>query len=314
MYKKILVPLDGSKLAEIVLPYAGELAGRLNLEAIMLHVCNPEQGEFLPMHQAYVEKAAEIVRHQIEETRHRTNQATARPEGEVPETRGELAVGHPAEEILRYAEENQVDLLLMATHGRSGVKRWALGGVAEKVLRASKIPIWLVPAGVSEEVVHNQRLTRTMLVPLDGSELAESVLPHVEVLSKQQGAETMDIVLLSVCEPTLLPSYYPLAIPLNPEDHAAKCKQANKQYLAKIEKRLKKAGLRVRSEVLMGKPAETIVDCANTTRSNLIVMATHGRSGPSRWVYGSVAEKVLHGVAVPIFLVRPFKPEDDCPV
>jgi nucleotide-binding universal stress UspA family protein len=82
-------------------------------------------------------------------------------------------------------------------------------------------------------------------------------------------------------------------------------KRQDEQYLAKIEKRLRDSGLNVRSEVLIGKPAETIVQYASENRASLIVMSTHGRSGPGRWVFGSVAEKVLHGVTTPILLVRP---------
>jgi nucleotide-binding universal stress UspA family protein len=131
------------------------------------------------------------------------------------------------------------------------------------------------------------------------------VLPHVEAVAKQRGAELVDVILLSVCEPMLLPSYYPVTVPLNWDDHVARCKRSDMEYLAKIEKRLVDAGLRVRSEVLVGKPADVIVDYVNKNPVNLIIMSTHGRSGASRWVLGSVAEKVLLGVSSPILLVRP---------
>ena len=118
---------------------------------------------------------------------------------------GEVVVGHPAEEILRYADEKEVDLILMATHGRSGIKRWALGSVADKVLRSSTIPVWLVRAGAPEQRTDDEGLIRKIIVPLDGSELSESVLPHVEMLVKQWGAELIDVVLLMVCEPLVIP-------------------------------------------------------------------------------------------------------------
>lgn len=316
MYKRILVPLDGSELAEVVFVYIKELAGRLGPDVILLRVYSPGERELLPMYQAYVERAAEIISRQSEEVRKRIG---IQPGGKAVEARGELAVGYPAEEILRYADENNIDFILMATHGHSGIRRWAMGSVADKVLRASKIPVLLVRAGIPEEIVYDKWPKRTILVPLDGSELAETVLPHVEMLAKQHGAELVDVVLLRVCEHPVIPSDYPPTMRLSWEEHVkqemARVRRVSEQYLAGLEKRLKDVGLRVRSEVLVGKtlggnPADEIIDYANRNPFNLIVMATHGRSGLSRWAYGSVAERVLLGVSCPIFLVRPVKLHD----
>jgi nucleotide-binding universal stress UspA family protein len=293
MYKRMLVPLDGSELSEVVFPYARELAGRLDLEIILLHVHHSEEGE-VPLHQAYIERKAEILKHQIEEARQKTDNGQ---QAKAIQMRGELVLGYPAEEILRYADEKDVDLILMATHGRSGVRRWVLGSVAEKVLRASKTPVWLVRAGAPTEVVYDKWPERTILVPLDGSKLAEAVLLHVKTLAKQRGAEPIEVVLFVVSEHLVKSGYYIPDVLTKPEEL--------KEYLAKIEKRLKDAGLSVRSEVRKGKPAEQIIEYASENPFNLIVMSTHGRSGLGRWVFGSVADKVLHGASSPIFLVRP---------
>jgi nucleotide-binding universal stress UspA family protein len=306
MYKRMLAPLDGSELAEVVFPYAKELAGRLDLDIVFLHVCSPHESESLPVHQAYVERAAEIVRLQSREVQAKTG---VQPGDKAVETRGEVAVGHPAEEIVRYADENDIDLILMATHGHSGIRRWVMGSVADKVLRVSRVPIWLVRAGIPEQVLYDEWPRRTIIVPLDGSELGESVLPHVEALAKQRGVELLDVVLLRVCEPPAISSDYPADMPLSWEEHVKQVtdhvKQVAEQYLAGVEKRLTDAGLTVRSKVLMGKPADEIIDYADKNPFNLVVMATHGLSGLSRWEYGNVANKVLHGVSSPIFLVRP---------
>ena len=315
MYQRMLVPLDGSELAEVVFTYAKELAGRLDLEVILLHVCSPGERELVPLHRAYVERAAEIVKRQSEEVQQETGK---KPGGRTVEARGELVVGHPAEEILRYADENKIDLILMATHGRSGVRRWAVGSVADKVLRTSKTPVWLVRADVPQGVVYDQWPRRTMLVPLDGSKLAESVLPHVEALAKQRGAELVDVVLLRVCEPPIILSDYPEAVmPLTWEQHVEQAtawrRRGCEEYLATVEKQLKDAGLTVRSEVVVSEfvgrnPAYDIIEYANKNPFNIIVMATHARSGLSRWAYGSVAAKVLQGVNSAIFLVRTGRP------
>ncbi len=294
MYKRMLVPLDGSELSEVVFPYAKELAGRLDLEIILLHVHNPEESETLPLHQAYIERKVEVMARQTEEMRQRTGIGQG---GKAVQVRGELVAGYPAEEILRYADENDIGFILMATHGRSGIRRWVLGSVAEKILQASKIPVWLVRAGVPAEVVYDKWPRITMLVPLDGSELAEAVLPHVKTLAKQQGIEQMDVVLFGVAEPSVGSVYYIPNVPTTLEEM--------KEYLAKIEKRLKDAGLTVRSEVRRGNPTEQIIEYAGENPFNLIVMSTHGRSGLGRWVFGSVADKVLHGASSPVFLIRP---------
>ena len=309
MYQRMLVPLDGSELAEVVFTYAKELAGRLDIDVVVLHVSNPAAREFAPMYQAYVERAAWIVKHQLQEVQERTG---IQPEAKPVEVRGEPVVGYPAEEILRYADENAIDIILMATHGRSGIRRWTMGSMVDKVLRASKVPILLVRAGIPDEVPYDKWPKITILVPLDGSEMAESVLPHVEALAKQRGTEPVDVNLLRVCEPPVIPSYYAPELadaPLNwgefAQQETTRGKQAAREYLDRVEKRFKDIGISVRSEVLIGKASDEIVDYANKNPFNLIVMATHGRSGLSRWVYGSVAENVLTGVSNPIFLVRP---------
>jgi len=303
MYKRMLVPLDGSELAEVVLPYAKELAGRLDLELTLLHVCEPPGAESQFMCRTYLEHVAEIVQKQSREVQAKTGETTGE---KAVEARVELGAGNPAEEILRYAEENKVDLILIATHGRSGVKHWILGSVADKVLRKSKIPIWLVRANIPEEIIHDEWPKRTMLVPLDGSRFSESVLPHVEALAKQRGAELVNVVLLRVYEKPFITADYPEP---DSEAHEKRIinhfKQEAEQYLVKVEKRLADAGLKVRTEVLMGKPANEIINYAQNNHPNLIVMATHGSSGVSLWEYGNIADKILHGVSSPIFLVRP---------
>lgn len=159
-----------------------------------------------------------------------------------------------------------------------------------------------------------------ILVPLDGSKLAECALPHIEALTK--GCHTTEVILVSVTErvqgyrvlegdgqplpaPTggwLQPSR-PLGQRLVPEVFGKKEKQAER-YLERIAKTLAGKGIKVSTEVLLWKPAEAIVEYAKESGCDLIVMATHGRSGPSRWAYGSVADKVLRSSCVPVLLVR----------
>ncbi len=306
MYTRMLVPLDGSEYAEVVFPYVKELAGRLDIDVILLHVFASEASEFAPMHRAYIEQAAEMVKREARKVQRKSG---ASPQVKPVEVRGEMVVGSPAEEILRFAEENKADFILTATHGRTGLRHWALGKVADKILRVAKVPVCLVRAGVPDQVPYDRWPKKTILVPLDGSELAESVLPHVERLARQR--DQVEVVLLRVCEPLVTPSYYAAelsGVPLNwgeyMQKETARSKQAAKEYLAGIEKRFRESNIDVRSEVLVGKAADEIIDYVKKNPLSLIVMASHGRSGLSRLVYGSTAESVLFGVASPLCLVK----------
>ena len=145
-----------------------------------------------------------------------------------------------------------------------------------------------------------------ILVPLDGSELAESVLPHVEAIAR--GCSVVEIVLLRVCEAPSILADYPEGKNKTWDKHVERMTTNAQQqcdlYIYDVEKSLKDKGFKVKAESRLGKPAEAIVDCANKNEVDLIVMASHGRSGVSRWAYGSVADKVLRSTCVPVLLVK----------
>jgi nucleotide-binding universal stress UspA family protein len=165
------------------------------------------------------------------------------------------------------------------------------------------------------------RMYKKILVPLDGSKLAEAALPHVEELVK--GCDTEEVILVSVTErvqgyravegsaadPLVLSgggwgsSSQPPLQRLVPEAFGKKEKQAQR-YLERIAKTMAAKGINVTTEVLLWKPAEAIVGYAKQYGCDLIVMASHGRSGPSRWAYGSVADKVLRSSCIPVLMIR----------
>ncbi len=161
---------------------------------------------------------------------------------------------------------------------------------------------------------------KKILVPLDGSKLAECALPHVEELAK--GCDALEVILVSVTErvqgyrpiegpsePTVgsgggwIGSNQPPVQRLAPEAFGKKEKQAQK-YLDRIAKNMADKGLNISTEVLLWKPAEAIIGYAKQWGCDLIVMASHGRSGPSRWAHGSVADKVLRGSNIPVLMIR----------
>ena len=142
---------------------------------------------------------------------------------------------------------------------------------------------------------------RTILVPVDGSELAECAIPHVEAIAR--GCDSPQIVLMQVTEPIHLPGEY--VISEKDRKHLeAQHRAAAEEYLGRLTRRLGDSGLSLASAVVSGKVAETIVDYAEKHDVDLIIMATHGRSGVSRWALGSVAERVLRLSCVPVLMVR----------
>jgi nucleotide-binding universal stress UspA family protein len=144
---------------------------------------------------------------------------------------------------------------------------------------------------------------RRILVPLDGSKLAECVLPHAEALANLSKAT---VELVQVVEPVELPTRGGLALSVDDlkqiESHS---KNGAVSYLGAITERLKKAGIKARSKVLSGKTADSLIDHIHEGNFDLIIMATHGRSGISRWIWGSVADKILHSSSIPVLIVRP---------
>jgi nucleotide-binding universal stress UspA family protein len=146
---------------------------------------------------------------------------------------------------------------------------------------------------------------KKILVPLDGSELAECVLPHVETIAG--GCGTAEIIFLRVVEPVAIPSAYFGAdfsaeelTRLNNEHQTAATK-----YIEEVVARSKYNGVKVEGKTIIGRPAEVIADFTKDNGVDLITIATHGRSGISRWVWGSVAERVLRSACVPVMMIRP---------
>lgn len=145
-----------------------------------------------------------------------------------------------------------------------------------------------------------------VLVPLDGSPLAECVFPHLE--SMATSGQAKGVVLLRVVEPEPLPGAYQEPWETKVQDWKrteAEHVNAAKKYLTDVSTRLKLGTASVQTAVLVGPTAATIADYAKKNGLDLILIATHGRSGVSRWVWGSVADRVLHSACVPVFMVRP---------
>src|SRR3989304_2033382 len=161
MYEKIVVPLDGSELAELALDYVTALAAASRTQVTLLHVCTPDQSESgSSRFWVYLlEHAAQVLRSRLED---------AASEGSTVDST--VLFGPPAEEILTHAEKNKVGLIAMTTHGRSGVRRWALGSVAARVARHSPVPVLLARCDAPQETIGRKWPGKRILGLLGGSE------------------------------------------------------------------------------------------------------------------------------------------------
>jgi nucleotide-binding universal stress UspA family protein len=276
---RILVPLDGSALAEAILPVVERLARDHEAEVILLEVL-----EGRPTREAELEaerRAGGYLERMVGALRGRG----------LGRVRASVWYGEADQAVANAATRERVELIAMSTHGRSGLDRLRFGSVAEGVVRRAPVPVLLV-RGVA---VWDRGGINRILVPLDRSEASEAVLPLVSCLA---GPFDLGVELLHVVEPTL---------PLAGEEAGEKSVHETEveAYLAKVAALLEARGLRVGATVRTGFPAEIIPTVTAETRSGLVAMSTHGRSGLDRLLMGSVAERVLRSVTVPVILWKP---------
>ena len=291
MFEKILIPMDGSELAELALPYAEEMIGRLGSELTLLHINQGAEDPYSHIYQAYFEKVADNTRRGIE-------RYLRKDEGRAVKLDTIILDGHPAEQIIDYTDSQGIDLIIMATHGRSGIRRWTVGSVADKVIRVTKQPVLLIRAGSPRPRVLDRGMLKKVLVPLDSSEISEAIIPYVEELAQRLDLE---LFLLMVQESKY---YIPSKNAIYPDEYFKSTEEVAKGYLDKVSTQLSLKGISVKSDVLTGAAAEQILVFADQIDADVIAMATHGRSGVSRWALGSVAENVLHEGTLPLLLIR----------
>jgi nucleotide-binding universal stress UspA family protein len=297
MYTKIVVALDGSAIAEAVLPYAEafaagfkasvELMSVIDIGAMTIHVPADKVKELDAIIATEEKKCASYLEN--------VAKRFARSHTEC-----RVVHGTPAETILESTSKDRDTLITMATHGRSGAQRWLLGSVAEKVLRGTTQPLFLVRAAAAQESPH--QIINSIVVPLDGSALAERILPTV---SNWARALDVEVTLIRAFElPAAMYSGSEVYIP----DYDAMRQNARHEaaaYLKEKEVALVREGVRTVSTLaLEGAAADEIISFAQTAPRAVVAMSTHGRSGVRRWILGSVTEKVVRHGADPVLVVR----------
>ena len=301
MFRKILICLDGSPLAEQILPFAEAQALGFNSEAVLLQafdVSTPISAAvtYASMTPGVMEKALSE-----EEKKARDYLAqVARDLRQKGIAVKEVALHGPAGSvILRYAEHESIDLIAIATHGRSGLGRAVFGSIADHILCGSGLPVLLIrPQEKKPEVGSNP--FKKILVCLDGSKLAEQILPYATEEARIFSSQTVLLQAYALSNADV-PEFDSVLIQKKEQTLRADALS----YLEQVAAPMKEKGLDIISLALPGVAAEAILSYAHNNGVGLIAIATHGRSGLGRAVFGSVADHVLRESGLPILLIRP---------
>ena len=309
-YTRIILPLDGSETSEQAIPLARGIAKRLSLPVSLLFAVemdSPAITQSLYSNRRWMESA------NTRESRARDYLAgisdALGPDGLAVDT----LVPHrePALGIVEEAERDPDSLIVITSHGRSGLARWWLGSVADKVIHMPDNPVLILRAREQGFASPDSRPGR-LVVPLDGSELAELVLPHVSYLATGMD---LPVKLIQVTPPeeefyrfaAMAPGLAPAAMPSSPS--VAELVQISGEeassYLDDVKSRLQCQGVQtIDTMVAQGTPADVIVESVTGGDGDVVAMTTHGRSGVGRMMLGSVAERVIRQSGCPVLVVR----------
>jgi len=260
--ERILLPLDGSELSDRAIPIVSAIAKGERAQVLLVRAVPGE-----PAHDAEVAAAGQHL-----EAR-RKALATAGVETKTRIVRGEAAAS-----VLEAAASFDPSLIVLATHGQTGEKRWIRGSVAERILERSRFPLLLT----NPFALAGARKFEKILVPLDGSSDAASVLPLVE-----------DVARLFDAEVTL---FHGFEVPEG--DAAAEARRLLEHHRRSL------SGVKAKIATASGPVAASILDLVEREKVDLLALTTHGRSGTSRWLYGSVADIVLHHAPVCMLVKR----------
>lgn len=311
MIRSILVPLDGSTFAEHALPAAISLAHRGNIRLHLTTVSTPlaeayVEGlyfstveldqEVTARHQKYLEALADRIRKLVN----------------VPVT-VEVLHGEVAASICARLERGDDDMVVMATHGRSPMGRFWLGSVADEMIRHTNVPLLLIRPGEEEVNLEDEPALGRMILPLDGTDLAEQILePAARIAEIVPDSEIIlvraihSVVPVAVAPDVAEAEREARSLLHKVQEIQARLRKDAEEYLEGVAARLRKRGLRVQTQVVVeDEVAEAILQEAKLLQAGLIALETHGRRGLSRLILGSVADKLVRGAHIPVMVHRP---------
>lgn len=281
----IIVPLDGSDLSRQILPSVRLLATLTSARILLLR--------------AIADAPSDEMRQQVEPSLQREAQFLREGGFDVDV---EIAFQSPPVAIVERAKETHAALIAMATHGYSGLRRWALGSVTDEVVHTTTTPVFVVRC--DNESPDESPHFKQILVTLDGSDLSEKSLPIATMLAKQAHASVLlmrSVMPIDVFYDGLQPVQIPPSVV---QESVEEAQQQAQGYLNRIAERLRNDGVIVETHVAIGRAEDAIVEDAMQQHIDLIIMVTHGYGELERWLIGSVADKVLHATRTPLLLVH----------
>lgn len=296
MFKKILVPLDGSKIAEAIIPFAREVAARSGAELLFVTAVQQVGVWDAALSLQVLKRESEIAADYL---------ATVERDesGEGRKVATQVLEGDAAEAVLAAVENTGADLIAISTHGRSGISRWLFGSVATRILEHASVPLLVLHPKEGEDRGAPGPVVKKILVPLDGSEVAMSVLPVIEEFAKTMGAS---LVLYHSVAPLSAYPGFESAGDAALGDAVEEMQKQAREVLARATQEVKSRGVEATAVVALGTVVDGVLRAADELDVDLIAVATHGRSGLGRVVLGSVADGVVRRSAdVPCLVIRP---------
>jgi nucleotide-binding universal stress UspA family protein len=292
--RHILVPVDFSPSSLDALQHALVLAQQYDAQLVLLHVLEPIHAHMLTVIDATQRDAHAAAHGQLSKLADATKKAW-------PRTGRELRAGHPVTTIMALAKRMNADLIVMGTHGRTGLKHSLIGSVAERVVRHAPCPVLTVcPRSLIKRAGKTPPFAlKKILVPMDFSNLAKDALPWATSLAARFGGE---LILIHVV--VKFPIDYLLGRELMNETITPLIKQAEAGLEHMAQSLGKSTGVNLSGVVRTGTPYEVICQDAKKLRADLIVLTTHGKTGLKRVWLGSTAERVVRHAPCPVLVVR----------
>jgi nucleotide-binding universal stress UspA family protein len=296
MFKHILVPLDGSRLAESVLPAANYLAQKMHATITLIHVIEKNAPDEV--------HGEHHLTNANEANQYLSNIAASAfaPELPVKQHVHSSEVNNLSRSIVDHADELAPDLIIMCTHGRGGLHDFLVGSIAQQVITMGKIPVMLIHP--TEGVEPSSFNCRKVLIPLDGTpehELSISVASNLAQICESNLHLLFVVPTLGdlkgkrAAAGKLLPGTMTAMLEIAEED--------GQRYLSDQAARLKDQGLQVITEVARGDPADRIIETAGRVEADLILLVTHKRIGQEAFWAGSVAPRVSGLSRIPLMLI-----------
>lgn len=301
MFKRILIPLDGSSLAECVLPHVVAMADAYEPEVTLARVleCEPATGlQFVdPLDWELCKAEAEAYLTGI----------TNRLSDVGLETQSRLLEGRPAERIVEYAQGNEIDLIVLSSHGRAGLSRWNVNSIARKVVQHSKRSSMIVRAYRPASTNLGEMRYSRLLVPLDGSSRAECVLSTAATLTRHYDAHL--ILTHVISRPTM-----PLRMPHSDADaqlitrFVERSQELAEEYMEQLRLRM---SVPFDSRVIVSDDVSACLhQLVDDKEIDLVLMSAHGRSGQTRWPFGSVTTSFIEYGTTPLLIVQDLPPHE----